>query len=129
MRSRTRLRGARAGGGCRAEGRDRDELQGAVFFLLVGAIEVVHGHLMLRRFVAFNALLALANTPVIGLLSLWDEFQYAHILLGRLDDVLEAEPEAEPGPCRAAYGADAFRPRGPARRHVPLRRARSAGDT
>ena len=62
-------------------------------FLLVGAIEVVHGHLTLGQFVAFNALLALANAPVIGLLSLWDEFQYAHILLGRLDDVLDQEPE------------------------------------
>jgi ATP-binding cassette subfamily B protein len=62
-------------------------------FLLVGAIEVVHGHLTLGEFVAFNALLALANAPVVGLLSLWDEFQYAHILLGRLDDVLDQEPE------------------------------------
>ncbi len=62
-------------------------------FLLVGAIEVMHGHLTLGEFVAFNALIALANAPVIGLLSLWDEFQHAQILLGRLDDVLEQEPE------------------------------------
>jgi HlyB family type I secretion system ABC transporter len=62
-------------------------------FLLVGAIEVVHGQLTLGQFVAFNALIALANAPVVGLLSLWDEFQYAHILLGRLDDVLGQEPE------------------------------------
>jgi HlyB family type I secretion system ABC transporter len=62
-------------------------------FLLVGAIEVVHGQLTLGRFVAFNALIALANAPVVGLLSLWDEFQYAHILLGRLEDVLDQEPE------------------------------------
>ncbi|MGH2933139.1 MAG: peptidase domain-containing ABC transporter [Gaiellaceae bacterium] len=62
-------------------------------FLLVGAVEVVHGSLTLGRFVAFNALLALANGPVIGLLSLWDEYQYASILLGRLDDVLDQEPE------------------------------------
>ena len=62
-------------------------------FLLVGAIEVVHGALTLGQFVAFNALIALANGPVVGLLSLWDEFQYAHILLGRLEDVLDQEPE------------------------------------
>jgi HlyB family type I secretion system ABC transporter len=62
-------------------------------FLLVGAIEVVHGHLTLGQFVAFNALIALATAPVVGLLSLWDEFQYAHILLGRLEDVLDQEPE------------------------------------
>ena len=47
----------------------------------------------LGQFVAFNALIALANGPVIGLLSLWNEFQYAHILLCRLDHVLEQEPE------------------------------------
>ena len=62
-------------------------------FLVVGAIEVVHGELTLGQFVAFNALLALASAPVIALLSLWDEFQYSGILLGRLDDVLAQEPE------------------------------------
>ena len=62
-------------------------------FLIVGAIEVAHGRLSLGQFVAFNALLALASAPVLALLSLWDEFQYSGILLGRLDDVLAQEPE------------------------------------
>jgi ABC-type bacteriocin/lantibiotic exporter with double-glycine peptidase domain len=64
-------------------------------FLIVGAIEVVHGELTLGQFVAFNALLALANGPVLALLSLWDEFQYSGILLGRLDDVLAQQPEQD----------------------------------
>jgi HlyB family type I secretion system ABC transporter len=62
-------------------------------FLFVGALEVVHGSLSLGKFVAFNALIALANAPLLMLLLLWDELQLAKILLGRLDDVLEHEPE------------------------------------
>jgi HlyB family type I secretion system ABC transporter len=62
-------------------------------FLGVGAVEVVHGHLTIGRFVAFNALVALANGPVLVLLSLWDELQLTKILIGRLDDVLDQEPE------------------------------------
>jgi HlyB family type I secretion system ABC transporter len=62
-------------------------------FLFVGALEVVHGNLSLGRFVAFNALIALANAPLLMLLVLWDQLQLAQILLGRLDDVLGHEPE------------------------------------
>jgi ATP-binding cassette subfamily B protein len=62
-------------------------------FLFVGALQVVHGDLSLGRFVSFNALIALANAPVILLLLLWDRLQLARVLLGRLDDVLEHEPE------------------------------------
>jgi ATP-binding cassette subfamily B protein len=36
---------------------------------------------------------ALANAPIITLLSLWDEVQLSRILLDRLNDVLEPEPE------------------------------------
>ena len=62
-------------------------------FLFVGAIQVVHGDLTLGRFVGFNALVALANAPVLILLLLWDETQMVRVLLGRLDDVIEHEPE------------------------------------
>ncbi|MGN6867151.1 MAG: peptidase domain-containing ABC transporter [Solirubrobacteraceae bacterium] len=62
-------------------------------FLFVGALEVVHGELSLGRFVSFNALIALANAPLILLLALWDRLQLARVLLGRLDDVLDTEPE------------------------------------
>jgi ATP-binding cassette subfamily B protein len=62
-------------------------------FLFVGAIEVIHGGLTLGEFVAFNALIALANGPVLILLSLWDQMQQARVQLLRLDDVLDQEPE------------------------------------
>ena len=45
-------------------------------FLFVGALLVINGDMSLGRFVAFNALVALANGPVLILLSLWDELQY-----------------------------------------------------
>jgi ATP-binding cassette subfamily B protein len=62
-------------------------------FLFVGALQVVEGDLSIGRFVAFNALIALANAPVLMLLMLWDRLQLARVLLGRLEDVLDQEPE------------------------------------
>lgn len=62
-------------------------------FLIVGALQVIHGDLSIGRFVAFNTLVALANAPVLILLLLWDQLQLARVQLGRLGDVLEHEPE------------------------------------
>jgi ABC-type bacteriocin/lantibiotic exporter with double-glycine peptidase domain len=62
-------------------------------FLWVGARQVLDGQLTIGALVAFNALVALANGPVTTLLSLWDNFQLATVLLGRLDDVFQQEPE------------------------------------
>jgi HlyB family type I secretion system ABC transporter len=62
-------------------------------FLWVGARQVLAGHLTIGALVAFNALVALANVPITTLLNLWDNFQLATVLLGRLDDVFQQEPE------------------------------------
>jgi ATP-binding cassette subfamily B protein len=62
-------------------------------FLFVGSYEVIHNQLTLGEFVSFNALIALANTPLLLLLVLWDQLQLAQILLGRLEDVIDQEPE------------------------------------
>jgi ATP-binding cassette subfamily B protein len=62
-------------------------------FLFVGGLLVIDGQLTIGEFVAFNALLALGNGPVLVLLSLWDELQYGRVLLDRLSDVIEHEPE------------------------------------
>jgi ATP-binding cassette subfamily B protein len=62
-------------------------------FLVVGGLLVIDHQLTIGEFVAFNALLALANGPVLIMLSLWDEAQYGRVLLDRLGDVLEHEPE------------------------------------
>jgi ATP-binding cassette subfamily B protein len=62
-------------------------------FLWVGALEVLSGQLSIGGLVSFNALVVLANGPVLVILAVWDRLQYSSILLGRLDDVLEHEAE------------------------------------
>src|SRR5262249_20359583 len=62
-------------------------------FLFVGSDESIHNNLTLGEFASCNALIALANTPLLLLLVLWDQLQLAQILLGRLEDVLDHEPE------------------------------------
>jgi ATP-binding cassette subfamily B protein len=62
-------------------------------FLWFGAVEVLHGHLSVGALVSFNALVLLANGPIVTVLGLWDQLQYVTILLGRLNDILEQEPE------------------------------------
>jgi ATP-binding cassette subfamily B protein len=62
-------------------------------FLWVGARQVLDGHLTIGALVAFNALVALANAPITVLLNLWDNFQQAAVLMNRLEDVFQQEPE------------------------------------
>ena len=62
-------------------------------FLWIGALEVLHHHLTIGGLVSFNALVVLANLPIGVVVSSWDQFQYSSILLNRLSDILEAEPE------------------------------------
>jgi len=64
-----------------------------VLWLGVGAQQVLHGTLTIGGLVAFNALVALANGPIGTLLSLWDKLQVASVLLNRLQDIFEQEPE------------------------------------
>ena len=51
------------------------------------------GDLSVGEFVAFNALVLLANGPILVLLAIWDELQYSTVLLNRLNDIVEQEPE------------------------------------
>jgi ATP-binding cassette subfamily B protein len=62
-------------------------------FLFVGARQVMDGALTIGALVAFNSLVALANAPIAGLLQMWDGLQIARLLLNRLNDVFEPEPE------------------------------------
>jgi ABC-type bacteriocin/lantibiotic exporter with double-glycine peptidase domain/CRP-like cAMP-binding protein len=62
-------------------------------FLFVGALLVLHNQLTVGQFVAFNGLVLLANGPLIILLDLWDRLQLVTVLMGRLQDVTEHEPE------------------------------------
>ena len=62
-------------------------------FLWAGSDQVLDGDLSLGGFVAFNVLIALASPSLVDLLSLWDQQQYNKILMDRLNDVFEQEPE------------------------------------
>ncbi len=68
-------------------------LLSVILFLLVGAQLVMRGSMSIGALVAFNALVALANQPIVSLLHTWDNLQLARVYLNRLDDVLEQEPE------------------------------------
>ncbi len=64
-----------------------------VLFLWVGALLVANGTLTIGELVAVNSLVLLANAPIAALLGLWDQMLHGSVLLQRLQDVLEAEPE------------------------------------
>jgi len=61
--------------------------------LWVGALRVMTGELTIGGFVAFTALVTLATAPLQQLLGMWDNVQWLSVLLNRLQDVLEPEPE------------------------------------
>jgi ATP-binding cassette subfamily B protein len=62
-------------------------------FLWVGATMVIRGEISVGGFVAFNALLAIAYSGVLRSLGAWDELQMMVVLLNRLNDIFEQEPE------------------------------------
>jgi ATP-binding cassette subfamily B protein len=62
-------------------------------FLFVGAQRVMSGEMTIGAMVAFNSLVAMANAPILTLLSMWDNWQLAAVLLNRMNDVFESEPE------------------------------------
>jgi len=65
----------------------------SALFVWAGARQVIAGSLTVGGLVAFNALSAMASGPISTLLSLWDQLQYGGVLLDRLNDVFEQEPE------------------------------------
>jgi HlyB family type I secretion system ABC transporter len=64
-----------------------------ISFLWVGAKQAMAGALTVGGLLAFNSLVAMANAPIALGLSLWDRLQAVRVLLDRLNDVFEAEPE------------------------------------
>ena len=62
-------------------------------FLFVGAQQVMSGEMTIGAMVAFNSLVAMANAPILTLLSMWDNWQLAAVLLNRMNDIFESEPE------------------------------------
>jgi ATP-binding cassette subfamily B protein len=66
---------------------------GLGLFLWAGAHQVLAGKLTIGGLVAFNSLLTLATVPLHNFLVLWDLVQRATVMMNRLDDVFEQEPE------------------------------------
>jgi ATP-binding cassette, subfamily B, bacterial HlyB/CyaB len=67
---------------------------GGTVLLWYGATLVIQGQLTIGQYVAFNMMKGNIISPVITLVGLWDELQEVLISIERLNDVLEAEPEA-----------------------------------
>ena len=89
-------------------------LLSVVLFLLVGAQQVMQGAMSIGSLVAFNALVALANQPILTLLTGWDNLQLAQVYLNRLDDIFQQEPEqgadhSRLTPVKSLEGRIAFR--------------------
>ncbi|MEO8439409.1 MAG: peptidase domain-containing ABC transporter [Spartobacteria bacterium] len=62
-------------------------------FLWVGANQVMSGNLSIGGFVAFSSLTAMAYGGILRTLGVWDNMQFATVLLNRLNDIFEQEPE------------------------------------
>ena len=62
-------------------------------FIFLGALLARSGHLSLGAYVAFTALVLLITRPLVALLDAWDDVQISAVLLNRIADVLEHEPE------------------------------------
>ncbi|MGZ8867226.1 MAG: peptidase domain-containing ABC transporter [Thermoanaerobaculia bacterium] len=62
-------------------------------FLWVGARMVVSGEITIGVFVAFSSLTVMAFGSVMRTLGIWDEYQMASVMFGRLDDIFDEEPE------------------------------------
>ncbi len=68
-------------------------LLSTAIFLWLGATQVIHGQLSVGGFVAFSSLTAMAYAAVLRALGVWDNMQFAAVLLNRLNDIFEQEPE------------------------------------
>ncbi len=68
-------------------------LLSTAIFLWVGATQVIHGYLSVGGFVAFSSLTAMAYSGILRTLGVWDNMQLASVLLNRLNDIFEQEPE------------------------------------
>jgi len=68
-------------------------LLSTAIFLWVGATQVIHGHLSVGGFVAFSSLTAMAYAGILKTLGVWDNLQFTSVLLNRLNDIFEQEPE------------------------------------
>ncbi|MBD2771424.1 ATP-binding cassette domain-containing protein [Iningainema sp. BLCCT55] len=69
---------------------------GSTALLWYGATLVIQDQLSIGQLVAFNMLIGNVISPVLSLVSLWDELQEVMVSVERLDDVFSAQPEESP---------------------------------
>jgi ATP-binding cassette subfamily B protein len=69
---------------------------GSTALLWYGATLVMQEQLTIGQFVAFNMLIGNVISPILALVSLWDEFQEVLVSVERLNDVFFAQPEEHP---------------------------------
>src|SRR5438128_5966977 len=59
----------------------------------VGATQVIQGNVSVGGFGAFSSLTAMAYVGILRALGVWDNMHFASVLLNRLNDIFEQEPE------------------------------------
>lgn len=64
-----------------------------VLILWAGTRQVLDGRMSIGALIAFGSLSALACAAILRALGAWDQWQQVAVLLNRLNDVFEAEPE------------------------------------
>ena len=62
-------------------------------FLWLGALQVLHHQMTVGELISFNALVLLTNQPIVSIVMTWDVLQRSVVLLHRLNDILDQEPE------------------------------------
>ena len=68
-------------------------LLSTMLFLWFGANQVIAGAITVGGFVAFSSLTAMAYGSILRALGLWDQWQFISVLLSRLNDIFEPDPE------------------------------------
>lgn len=63
------------------------------FFLWFGAHMVMAREITVGTFVAFSSITALASTAILRVLLIWYQSQHVAVLIRRLNDIFESEPE------------------------------------
>ncbi len=64
-----------------------------ILFLWVGAMQVIKGQISVGAFVAISSLTAMAYGAILRTLGIWDQMQLVVVLLHRLSDIFDPDPE------------------------------------
>lgn len=68
-----------------------------LIIIYVGARAIIAGDMSIGALIAANILASRAIAPVRQVVTAWSQFQEVRAAFGRIDDIMDAEPEAGPG--------------------------------